>query len=237
MTPALNKVEQKTIKLLYTEVMKQVRGWSSGHADLIEQLVNRKDALRVQSCKQVKQVAHIVKDKLAKAVAKLQMRLKECENTISIKMKTIELALKAQDKLESNFDKSMALYHKGNNDKIQAEEKLADLRKRVVSWMPNFVKYENSDIFSDQIKLLKADEKPMTNEEHNKLWDVMAGRMQYDSTQDMWGFGKSESPETVEYMGETLDSKYKGEQLWLRSDLSRLLSLFDVGVPQSVALE
>lgn len=39
------------------------------------------------------------------------------------------------------------------------------------------------------------------------------------------------------YQNESLYSKYKRAELWLRSDMSRLMELFKVAVPTSVALE
>ena len=62
-------------------------------------------------------------------------------------------------------------------------------------------------------------------------------RLRYDSEADMWGFKEGETLQNVHYMGEPLSSKYKKEELWLRSDLSRLLTLFKVAIPTNVALE
>ena len=69
------------------------------------------------------------------------------------------------------------------------------------------------------------------------LWETMIERTNFDSYNDMWGFSQFESPKNVIYKGESLENKYKREQLWLRSDISRLLHIFDVGTPTSVALE
>lgn len=41
----------------------------------------------------------------------------------------------------------------------------------------------------------------------------------------------------MQYLGEPLRDRYKREELWLRSDLARLLQVFSVAVPATVALE
>ena len=53
----------------------------------------------------------------------------------------------------------------------------------------------------------------------------------------MWGFQDDEKPENLIYMGQPLAAKYNREELWLRSDLSRLLELFKVGIPTNIKLE
>ena len=52
----------------------------------------------------------------------------------------------------------------------------------------------------------------------------------------MWGFKENETPQNVSYMGESLKSKYRRPELWLRSDLSRLLELFNVAIPAQIDL-
>ena len=59
------------------------------------ELLRRKDVLKAKGLKQVKQMAHVVKDKLAKTVAKLQSRLMELDQILTLKMQTIKLALSA----------------------------------------------------------------------------------------------------------------------------------------------
>ena len=65
----------------------------------------------------------------------------------------------------------------------------------------------------------------------------MEQRSKFNEDSDMWGFQEMESPENVKYMGEPLLGRFKRDELWLRSDLSRLLELFKVGIPANVALE
>lgn len=66
-----NKLQKKTVQLLFNQVIKQIRAWSGKHADLLLELIKRKDLMKSESNKLVKQEAHIVKDRLAKTVAKL----------------------------------------------------------------------------------------------------------------------------------------------------------------------
>lgn len=100
-------MQTKTLQLLFNEVIKQIRGWSAKHADLLVELIKRKDAVKAESSKQVKQIAHVVKDKLAKTVAKLQTRLQEVDNIVKLKVGALDLTRRAQDSVELNFDKAM----------------------------------------------------------------------------------------------------------------------------------
>lgn len=92
-----SSAEVKTLKLLIDEVIKQIRCWSCRHADLLTNLMQRSEALKQKNFKQVKQVAHLVKDKLTNAVAKLQSRLQEVDYALQLKVATLDLALKSQD--------------------------------------------------------------------------------------------------------------------------------------------
>ena len=56
------------MSLLIDEVLDQVRAWSGRHAELLQDLFQRKEALRQSSLKLVKKQAHVVKDKLSKAL-------------------------------------------------------------------------------------------------------------------------------------------------------------------------
>ena len=50
----------------------------------------------------------------------------------------------------------------------------------------------------------------------------------------MWGFSPRENPDTTTYKGRTLSEAYSRPALWLRSDLSRLVRLFNVATPAQV---
>lgn len=53
----------------------------------------------------------------------------------------------------------------------------------------------------------------------------------------MWGFKEDETPMNLFYQNEPLAAKYKRDELWLRSDLSRLTQIFNVGIPSDIKLE
>ena len=51
----------------------------------------------------------------------------------------------------------------------------------------------------------------------------MEERTKFNEDSDMWGFQEDETPDNLYYLGESLAQKFKRGELWLRSDLSRLL--------------
>ena len=50
----------------------------------------------------------------------------------------------------------------------------------------------------------------------------------------MWGFSPRQNADTTYHKGRTLNDRYTREELWLRSDVSRLIKLFDVATPGEV---
>lgn len=71
----------------------------------------------------------------------------------------------------------------------------------------------------------------------NNLWDVMLQRMKYDNlSKDMWGFNNNQNISNVKYQGQTLEQRYNREELWLRSDVSRLLELFEIATPCKITV-
>lgn len=76
------KKEVKTVQLLLDEVIDQVRAWSGKHAGLLQELFQRKEALRQSNLKLVKKQAHVVKDKLSKALVLLATRLEQTQREL-----------------------------------------------------------------------------------------------------------------------------------------------------------
>lgn len=89
-------------------------------------------------------------------------------------------------------------------------------------WLPNFTKYANEECFKDGLRLILPD--TILDETMQKsLWDTMEERAKFNEDSDMWGFQEDETPDNLYYLGESLAQKFKRGELWLRSDLSRLL--------------
>lgn len=61
-----NKIEIKTCQALFDAVMKQVRVWSSKHADIIIQLTNKQKSFRIENQRLIQKKAHLIREKLAK---------------------------------------------------------------------------------------------------------------------------------------------------------------------------
>ena len=116
----------------------------------------------------------------------------------------------------------MKLYHSGNEARVRAEAKLRELQERVAVWMPNFTKYESETCFSEGLRLILPDTL-MDTQTQTELWDTMHQRLKFNEDSDMWGFQEDESPSNLYFQGEPLASKFSRSELWLRSDLSRLL--------------
>ena len=74
-----------------------------------------------------------------------------------MKVATLDLALKSQDRGEANFDKAMKLYHSAINSKTSVETELKDLQERVAVWLPNFTKYQASSCFEGGLKFILPD--------------------------------------------------------------------------------
>ena len=51
----------------------------------------------------------------------------------------------------------------------------------------------------------------------------MQQRTRFNEDVDMWGFQEGDTPMNVNYQGAQLAAKFKRDELWLRSDVSRLL--------------
>ena len=106
----------------------------------------------------------------------------------------------------------------------------------MASWLPNFVRYDDKDRFKDGLRFVRQD-LIVDDEMKADMWNVVKENTSLDPIKDMWGFSQCETPHTVLYLGKSLESKYKREELWLRSDVTRLQQLFNVATPTSVALE
>ena len=88
--------------------------------------------------KQLKREAHIVKDKLSRALINSTTKLEQAQQELDQSQKALELAMIAQDKLDNNFDLALRLYHTGDDKRHSYEEELQDLQTKVALWFPNF---------------------------------------------------------------------------------------------------
>ena len=85
------------------------------------------------------------------------------------------------------------MYHAGNHTRIEAETKLSKLRQRVATWLPNFTKYEDKDVFADGLMFITPE--TIVNETmRQNIWETMRERTSFDSMSDMWGFSQGENP-------------------------------------------
>lgn len=53
----------------------------------------------------------------------------------------------------------------------------------------------------------------------------------------MWGLTPRTNPDTIFFNNDSLRMKYSKEELWLRSDVVRLTTIFNVATPEKVELE
>ena len=99
----------------------------------------------------------MVKDKLSKALVLLTTRLEQTQRELDYSQKALELAMKAQDRLDENFGRAVSLFKTGNSKRQACEDELQELQRKAAMWLPNFTKYVDGGEFQDGLRFVTED--------------------------------------------------------------------------------